>query len=446
MSSTEAPVQTPQTDRLARNSVARFGADGAGLALGAVSSIVTARVLGPAGKGTLAALSFVTLLAIQAASLGLGDAAVVWIGKGRATAQMALSGGIGAVLVSGCIGAVAVLGYSVAQLPLANHWVLLGTITACVTVAISAVAQIVLLVVYAKRTILGASMLNLAAAAITTIGTVAFCAVIHLNVFGGALGSLGAGVFSVVAGAFILRRAGLSLRPRLTRAYLRPALRFGMRTQLANVLAYSSARLDLLIVYALAASSQAGLYSVALTIGTLTGFAAIALSYASFPRMTKMDDREALALTARLTRAGFVLSILLSLALAAIVWPLITGVLGTAYRGAIVPSLVLLGANVLWGGQWLTSRALAARGNPSVLMWSYALNLVAMLAVDFSIVPSLGALGAAIGSVVAAAVGLAVSLGAYHKEGLALKEFIPRPADLELLVGRLRPMLRSLHA
>jgi O-antigen/teichoic acid export membrane protein len=159
-----------------------------------------------------------------------------------------------------------------------------------------------------------------------------------------------------------------------------------------------------------------------------------------------MTDREALALTARLTRAGFALSILLSLGLAAVVWPLITGVLGPAYRGAIVPSVVLLGANVLWGGQWLTSRALAARGNPSVLMWSYAFNLVTMVAVDTAIVPSLGALGAAIGSVVAASVGLGVSLRAYHKEGLALTEFIPRPTDLELLVGRLRPMLRSLHA
>jgi O-antigen/teichoic acid export membrane protein len=232
---------------------------------------------------------------------------------------------------------------------------------------------------------------------------VLFCVVVDLEVLGGMLAGLAAGVLGIVVATTMVRRAQLRLRPRIASSYLRPALSFGVRAQLANVLAYSSARIDLLFVYALASHHDAGLYSVALTLGTITGFVAIALSFASFPSMAAMTDPDAFELTATL---------------------------GDAYAGALAPTIVLLFANVLWGVQWLLSRALAARGDPALLVRSFSANLAAMAAADAVLIPLAGAVGAAVGALIAAIVGLGVCLRTYDRRGVHAESFVPRRADL----------------
>ena len=295
----EAPVAapTPPSSSLLRGSAMRLASDGSGIVLGTVASVITARVLGTAGKGTLAALTFVSLLAMQCCTLGLGDAAVVRIGQAKATAQEALSASLAAVTLASLVGAAAVLAYAVAQLPLGDDGIWAAVAVACATVVVGAVGQLLIFLVYAGRRVVAVSVITIAMSVTAALGVVAFCVVVDLDVFGGMLAGLGSAGLGFSVAAVMLRRAGLRLRPRVTPAYLRPALSFGLRTQLANVLAYSTARVDLLFVYALASDDEAGLYSVALTFGTITGFVAIALSFASFPPMAAMADAAALELT-----------------------------------------------------------------------------------------------------------------------------------------------------
>jgi O-antigen/teichoic acid export membrane protein len=437
---TEAPPLAPpsRSGTLLRGSLMRFVSDGSGVIAGTVSSVVTARVLGPAGKGTLAALTFVTVLVIQCSTLGLGDAAVVRIGQGRADAQEALSSSLAAVLLASLAGAALVLLYSVVQLPLDAAWIWPAVGVACLTVVVATVGQLLIFVVYARQRIVAVSALTTAMSLTTALAVAVFCAVLDLDVFGGALAALVAAVLGFVAAAAMLWRERLGLRLGLAASYLRPALSFGLRTQLANVLAYSSARVDLLLVYALATHRVAGLYSVALTLGTITGFAAIALSYASFPRMARMTDGEALELTAEMARLAALLGLALAVVLAAGLSTLIAVLLGSAYDGALVPGIVLLVANVLWGAQWLLSRALAARGDPGLLVRSFLANLLTMVAADLVLIPLAGALGAALGALVAPAVGLAVCLVAYRERGVPPASFVPRGADVGRLWGHAR--------
>ncbi|MEA2193572.1 MAG: hypothetical protein QOG42_6 [Solirubrobacteraceae bacterium] len=430
---TGAPVvaPAPRSSSLLRGSLMRFASDGSGVVLGTISSIVTARVLGPAGKGTLAALTFVTLLVIQCSTLGLGDAAVVRIGQAKASAQEALSSSLAAVGLASLAGAGIVLAYSVAQLPMGDSGIWAAVAVACATVVVAAVGQLLIFVVYAGQRIVTVSVLTIVMSTTTAIAIVAFCAVMDLGVFGGAHAGLVAAVLGFVAAAAILSRARLALRPHVSRSYLRPALSFGLRTQLANVLAYSSARVDLLFVYALATHHEAGLYSIALTLGTITSFVAVALSFASFPRMAGMSDDDALDLTAAMARMAVILGIVLAALLAAALSTLIAVLLGRDYSGALAPGIVLLFANVLWGGQWLLSRALAARGDPGLLVRSFLLNLVTMAAADLVLIPAAGALGAAFGALLAAAAGLALCLASYRDRGVSPAAFLPRRADLE---------------
>lgn len=419
----------------------RFASDGSGIVVGMISTIVTARVLGPAGRGTLAALTFVTLLVAQCCMLGLGDAAVVRVGQAKATLQEALSSSLTAVMLSAAAGAVVVLVYSILQLPLDDEGVRAAVAVACVTVAISTVGQLLLFGVYATERVVAVSVMTIVMSATTAAGVVLLCAVFPLGVLGGVLASLVSAAVGFCASATILKRNGLRLRPRSSLAYLRPALAYGVRTQLANVLAFSSARLDLLFVYALASQTEAGVYSVALTLGTITGFVAVGLSFASFPRMAAMTDPDALELTAQMARIAVVLGVALAAIIAALLSTVIPVLLGSEYEDVLTPGVVLLVANVLWGAQWLLSRALASRGDPRLLVRSFSLNLVTMAAADAVLIPAAGAVGAAFGSLIAAVAGVLLCLKTYHARGLSPSTFLPRRADLLRLwtiAGRLR--------
>lgn len=423
-----APV--PATGSLVRGSAMRLASDGSGIVLGTVASIITARVLGTAGKGTLAALTFVSLLAMQCCTLGLGDAAVVRIGQAKATAQEALSASLAAVTLASLLGAAAVLAYAVAQLPLGDDGMWAAVAVACATVVVGAVGQLLIFLVYAGRRVIAVSVITIAMSVTAALGIVAFCVVVDLDVLGGMLAGLCSAALGFAVATVMLTRGGLRLRPRVTPAYLRPALSFGLRAQLANVLAYSTARVDLLFVYALASDDEAGLYSVALTFGTITGFVAIALSFASFPPMAAMADAAALELTAAMARAATLLGTALAVVMALAASTLITVLMGSAFAGALWPTVVLLFANVLWGVQWLLARALAARGDAGLLVHCFSANLASMAVADMALIALWGATGAAVGALFGAVVGLAVCLRAYRGRGVPPASFVPRAADL----------------
>ena len=425
-----APAPAPRSSTLLRGSVMRLASDGSGVVLGTIASVVTARVLGPSGKGTLAALTFVTALVMQCCTLGLGDAAVVRIGQAKASAQEALSASLPAVTAASLLGALAVLAYAVLQLPVGDAGIWAAVAVACITVVVGSVGQLLIFLVYARQRVVAVSVLTIALSVTAAVSVVLFCVVVDLDVLGGMLAGLVAAGLGFAVAATMVARAHLRLRPRIAPSYLRPALSFGLRAQLANVLAYSSARVDLLFVYALASQHEAGIYSVALTLGTVTGFVAIALSFASFPSMAAMADRAALELTATMARVATLLGAALAALLAAATSTLIAVLLGDEYVDALWPTIVLLFANVLWGVQWLLSRALAARGEPNLLVRCFSANLGAMAAADLVLIPLAGAVGAAIGAFVAAVVGLAVCLGAYRRRDVHHTSFVPRRADV----------------
>jgi O-antigen/teichoic acid export membrane protein len=426
-----APAPPPRSSSLLRGSAMRLASDGSGVLLGTVASVVTARVLGPSGKGTLAALTFVTALVMQCCTLGLGDAAVVRIGQAKASAQEALSASLAAVTLASLLGAAAVLVYAVLQLPVGEAGIWGAVAVACVTVMVGTVGQLLIFIVYAGQRVVAVSALTIAMSVTAALSVVLFCVVVDLDVLGGMLAGLAAATLGFAVATTMVTRARLRLRPRIAPAYLRPALSFGLRAQLANVLAYSSARVDLLFVYALAGDHDAGIYSVALTLGTITGFVAIALSFAAFPSMATMTDEDALELTATMARVAALLGSALSVILAVASSTLIAVLIGSDYMGALTPTIVLLFANVLWGVGWLLSRALAARGDPGLLVRCFSANLGTMIAADLVLIPLLGATGAAIGALLAAVVGLAVCVRPYRRRGVLPSSFVPRRADLQ---------------
>jgi stage V sporulation protein B len=244
---------------------------------------------------------------------------------------------------------------------------------------------------------------------------------------------LGMAVGFASASALGIGRVGAraSLRPRFDPHTTRAAVGFGARGQVGNILQFLGVRLDLLLVPALLNLEQAGLYYVAVRVSDLVGQAATASSSFLFPHVAGQPDQRDTVMTERLTRVTLLATIVAALVVAVAAGPLLEIAFGDAYAEGTPALLVMLAAVVPLSVGRLISADLKGRGRPGVVSIAAVVSVIATVALDLVLIPSLGILGAAIASLVAYSLMTAALLYAYRSAtGGTLVSLIPRPEDL----------------
>lgn len=407
---------------LAWESSVKFAADGISLGAGFAIGIVTARWLGPAGRGVYATLGFIVMIAASLAPMGLPEAAIVFVRRGTVSFRAAFTVTVLAGSAASVIGALAVLVAGAA---------LLG---ASATAAVAAVATIpmtmggiVFGLLSARGMVWEASAISGAATALSAVGIA-----VLLEVGGGVTGAfvvLGASAtVGVIISLFLL---GEDVRFSLPfdRSYLSRAWRYGVPVQAAAALISMTGRFDLVVVYRLLNDVSAGQYSVALAVAGLVASVPLALSYASFPRIAEMEEDAAKILAVKVCRLGAAAAVLAGLLMGSVVPWAVPFAFGGQYRLAIVPTVLLLPAAALSSLQWLYARVHAARADPRVMVWSYGTSLATMIAADLALIPLMGLAGAALAAIVAAFTGLVAAGLSRDNRTVSLWECLPHLSD-----------------
>jgi O-antigen/teichoic acid export membrane protein len=427
---------------LALQSVGRLTTDVGGFVLGIVAAVITSRYLGPADKGTYSTLAFMGATFGLVCTVGLGEAAVVELNRRRqplarvlpaTVAGAALAGGLGAILL-----------WLVLRVQFAGVWDRAATaaLLFALTVPLITFTTVLAHVLNARGRVLLTSAVAFTIAAATTGGLAIFMLGLDLSLTGGGITVVVAGAIGVATLLYALRGDAAHLRPRWDWAYLKRAVRYGAVIQLSYLLVTLTGRVDLVVVYALAGERAAGIYSVALTLGTLVAFTSLAMMYAAFPRLAGLEDAVAAELTARLFRVGVATAGITAVVLAALLPVTVPVFFGSSFEDSVTPTWILLPGTICFSGQVLLARARAARGWPGLLIWSFGTNLGLMLLLDFLLVPKWGSEGAAWAATLGSAAGLAVCLAAHRRAGGRLADLWPRGADV-LSVLRLPRDLRA---
>ncbi len=421
-----------QGDSLRRSSVARFLADSSALVFGVLGGVITARWLGPSGKGLFSSLTFLAALVMQAGSLGLGDAAIVMVGQRKARLQEAVSVTVALTLCSAAVGTVVFWSGAMVWFRHDLDAVRSAILVASLGFPVSLFGYVLSFMLSARHMLVANSLVLGTTSAATALGLVLFVAVVPLGITGGAIaGVFGAGA-GMAVGFVLLTRAGLSLRPRWDREYVGAALRYGISVEASYLVTVMFLRVDLLFAYALAGSAAAGQYSVALTISALVALLPIAMSHATFPRLANVGNAEANELTGQVCRYGVAAAVIAATVLGLATPVAVPLLFGRDFLPAVPPTLILLAGGVLWATQWIVCRAAAARGRPGLLLRSFGLGLVVMVALDYLLIPRIGITGAALAAVAGPATGLVLALVGYHRSSWwerPLTVFVPRATD-----------------
>lgn len=396
--------------------------------LGLMTGPILAQALGPAGRGTLAAILVPLFVASWVATLGLPAFArrsAAREGRPRALVAtlsiIALASGLIAFLAAPAIASALAEGRDVV------HDLLLVGLALLPLFIAGNILVSVLAGLERWRYYLAAQLLPPAA---TLIGLVLLWVAGELTVTTAAITSLGALLLVYLPAALALRGEG-AFRFELPLA--RRALAFGIRAWPGQLGSLANGRLDQLLMIPLVGAADLGFYVVAWTVSTGPTVLGRAFAWAVVPRVARGDAHIVFTASRILLPAA-----LLSSALIAAVTPVMLPLLfGHEFEKAVGVACILLCGSVALQGEILLGEALSASGRPGLYTMGQMIALAVTVPGLLALLPVLGIYGAALVSVGAHLAQFSFLLWAARRyfAGSYLGLLVPRRSDLRTVAA-----------
>jgi O-antigen/teichoic acid export membrane protein len=412
--------------------------------LGAATGVLAARILGPTGRGDLAAIqTFPTLLAITA-MLGLPEALVFFTARHPERSGRFLGTAMTVALLASVVGVV--VGY-----------VAMPTVLAAQRQSIVESARLYLLIIpifalagLPYHPLRGRGHFGWWNALRLAPG-VCWLAIL-----------LGAWIFHVssprtLANAFLLALAGTGLivalvvrrliRPSYApdRRLARPLLRFGLPAVVTTFPQALNLRLDQLLMGAILAANLLGLYAAAVAWSAVTAPILSAVGTVVFPRIAQEEDHanrtDVLARSARLSVLICVLTVPLLLVATPVAMTLL---FGDRFAAAVPAALVLVVATTIFSFAYVIEEALRGLGRPLDPLRAQLLGAVVTVISLAFLLNRFGIMGAAVASLLGYS---AVAVGALYQAQRAAHIpltalLVPGRSDVADLSRRVRSLLR----
>jgi O-antigen/teichoic acid export membrane protein len=193
------------------------------------------------------------------------------------------------------------------------------------------------------------------------------------------------------------RRVSLRVRPAARFAYLRPALSYGVKAHLSNILAFLNYRLDVFLVNLIVGTAAAGIYTVAVRLVEQLWMVSKATSTVIFPRLSAMHGDEAAKreFTPIIARSVLWVTLLGAGVLAILAVPLITLLFGKEFIGASAVLFLLLPGVVLFSCARVLANDMASRGHVGMNLALAGLVLIVNVFANLWLIPKYGVMGAA---------------------------------------------------
>jgi O-antigen/teichoic acid export membrane protein len=428
-------------DTIASGSAPLFWAQVVGNAGLLVAVVPIARELGPSGRGTVAFITVTAIIAATLARLGVTEATTVFCARRPAQRAALLSNLLLSVSVAAFVAAVVVCG-TLSLVPRlrppgigdAELAVLAGAMFA------SGLADAGYMFVlgcsrFRLHALVTATAAWLYAGSMWLLAITGEITVVHATLIWVASQAAKAAVLLIAS----VRAEGLARpEPRL----LRESLAFGVRAWIGTLSTAFNERLDQILVALLASETVLGIYATAVNAFDVLLYLAAAAATAMVPLVARADPA---LRTGRVLAAFRAVTLVTAggIAVAAAAGPeLIRLVFGAGFHDSAAPFLWLLPGALGFAALALFSSALVASSAPGRSSAGPLVSLLLGTALDFVLVPPLGASGAAIAASAGLLAGGALSLVLYRRlSPFALRALVmPELGDADLLRALAQPL------
>lgn len=361
------------------------------------SQPILAQALGADGRGLAAAAVAPLLLATSAATLGLPEAVTHAVARNRSSMNSAMLRASIATLIS----AIVAIGVIVAS----SEWLSAGNGDLSQLIVLVAFALIpTVLVGVARGAASGLHEWRMVATerAVNSGARLAALLVLmltgHLTVTTAALTLALTPVVGGLTYLVIWKRAKqLPEPPARVKATLPELLSFGLRVWIGAISGILLMRLDQTLMNPLAGAIELGFYVVAVAVSEVPLIVNGAIRDVTFASESAGFDRKRVE---RASRVSTIAAFFIAATIAASMWLWLPILFGEEFSPAIPVALVLLAAVVLGNPGSVAGAGLSALGRPGLRSISLLIACLVNLAIMIALVPTLGAMGAAIATLV----------------------------------------------
>lgn len=388
--------------------------------------ILTARLLGPAGKGIYALPSVEAGLVVSAFS-GLGSAlsyfmlnrrpgAAIWKPAFATAAFFMLAGAIALVPIALLAG---------------QPW---AAIPALISLPSSAAINMVSGYAIGIKRVRYSTTINVAVTLVTF-------ALMALGLFLVARDSrVAIAVWlaaSTLVGAIALIGMLVDLRKRSGSdvVTVREFSKFSIKIGVANLVSLLNYRADLYIVAMLTNAASLGMYTVAVSAAESLLVPTQVAALVTSPHIGSLDRPAAARITARCVRNNMLIALLVCGVLFAFASPVVHLLYGAAFAPVVrVLQILLVGVFALSLGSPMSSYFTLKLGRPEVPLWLAGASAAVCIGVSIALVPTLGMAGAAIGSTAAYVAGQAAAIWYFsrHAKISMVQMLVPTAEDFAL--------------
>jgi O-antigen/teichoic acid export membrane protein len=386
-----------------------FGTRIALIAIGVVTSVLVARILGPEGRGLYAVAGTVLAIGVQFGNLGLHASNTYCVAKDRSllpaltanTLVVSFLIGGGSAMVVGLI-------FSIwpATAPV-NGWMLIFALVAVPFGLAYLLLQNLLLGIQKIRDYNRIELYSRIGGVVCITALLMCGRVMPETVFGASV--------LVLIGAFTWACFAVmgetEARPQPSMKLFRENIRYGLKAYAAAFLAFALARSSILIVKYNLGDEPVGLFSVATAFSDLLCMLPATVGSLLFPKLSAITDRPARWRTARKV-CLLVLLLMIVPACSVIIWakPIIVLLYGRPFLAA-VPSMQWLMPGVLaCAVNVILMNGFAAEGMPSVTVYSPAIALAVNVPLTIMLTSRFGILGASVANSATLAIMLVISI------------------------------------
>ncbi|HUZ15038.1 MAG TPA: oligosaccharide flippase family protein [Gaiellaceae bacterium] len=428
------PRRRPLTGGAAMSATSRIAVT----ALGAATTILIARLLGPSGSGTYFVAQSLLAVLLVATTLGVEHGITYFVSSRRWPPRAAYMSSLRMALVMGAIGAVLGLG---ARLVVPSAF---AGMSVWLTAALVGSLFFALVTYYARFVAVAIDRYEAYVLPPPAQAAVALACTVPAALLFGVEGAVLSSIFAVVLmGVAMMIWAHRQLAPSAPAEHgqLRRAISFGVKGYAANAIQLINYRLDLFILASVASTAVVGRYAIAVAATSLLSLLPSALSDVVFPRVASLstagEDAELEMVETKSVRHAVLIVVTSALGLVVALELLVVPVFGEAFQGSIDLGLILIPGAAAIGLAVVLAATVVGRGKPIYQLYVVLAVTPVTILLYATLIPSHGATGAALASTVSYLLSFVLECVVYKRvtgrRVLAL--LIPSRSELDDLLG-----------
>jgi O-antigen/teichoic acid export membrane protein len=407
------------------------------MGINALTGILTARALRPAGRGELAAMILWPVLLANALSLGLPSALTFQLRRNPVQQPQLVGAAFLLALLSSAAAALLGAWFLPAWIPQYPPRVILFARIFLCTAPITSLLAVGRASLESRGDFALSNRILIWTPALTLLVLLGLLAAHAMTPFSAALAYVPTGILPL---AWMLARLAQTFRPSLAhfRASASALFSYGIRSYGIDLCGTMAVYVDQALVVRLLQPDRMGTYVVALSLSRILYALHSSVVMVLFPKAVSCPAQMVAQMTSRATRMSTAVAVLGGIGIVALGPQVLNLFYGKAYRGANVVLRILVLEVILSGAGWVLSQAFMALGRPGVINALQVTGLALTVPLMFVLIPRFGIAGAGAALLCSTILRLIFVLASYPLFlKIPLPDLVPRLEDLRFAVRAL---------